>query len=79
MLKLAEYCEAALKRSEIKSLGPGEGYSAKLPGFPGLLVFGSSRREVMTELRSALEGWVELSLARGDGLPSLHQEEGAAA
>jgi hypothetical protein len=26
----------------------------------------------MNELKSALEGWVELSLARGDGLPALH-------
>lgn len=70
MLKLEDYCDAALKLAEVKSLGPGEGYSAKVPGFPGLLVFGSSRRAALVELKGALEGWVELSLARGDGLPS---------
>lgn len=79
MLKLEEYRDAALKLASVKSLGPGEGFSAKIPGFSGLLVFGDSRQQAMTELKSALEGWIDLSLARGDGLPSLHGEEAVAA
>jgi predicted RNase H-like HicB family nuclease len=69
---LSEYCKDALKLAVVKNLGAGEGYSAKIPGFAGLVVFAPTRAEVMNELKSALEGWVELSLAHGDGLPALH-------
>jgi len=34
--ELREYQKAALKRAVVKHLGPGEGYSAKIPGFAGL-------------------------------------------
>jgi predicted RNase H-like HicB family nuclease len=70
---LSEYCREALKLAAVKRLGPGEGYSAKIPGFAGLVVFAPTRTQVMRELKSALEGWVELSLSRGDGLPALHE------
>ena len=70
---LSEYCKDALKLAVVKKLGAGEGFSAKIPGFAGLVVFAPTRAEVMNELKSALEGWVELSLARGDGLPALHE------
>ncbi|MBI2924603.1 MAG: type II toxin-antitoxin system HicB family antitoxin [Verrucomicrobia bacterium] len=73
-----EYCREAIKLAEVKKLEPDEGYSAKIPGFPGLVAFAPTRAEVMRELRSALEGWIELSLARGDGLPSLHTAEAVA-
>jgi predicted RNase H-like HicB family nuclease len=69
---MSEYCKDALKLAVVKKLGAGEGFSAKIPGFAGLVVFAPTRAEVMNELKSALEGWVELSLARGDGLPALH-------
>jgi len=72
--KLREYQKAALKRAVVKYLGPGEGYSAKIPGFAGLIVFGDTRREALAELETALEGWIELSLKRGDGLPAVHDE-----
>jgi predicted RNase H-like HicB family nuclease len=64
---MSEYCKDALKLAVVKNLGAGEGFSAKIPGFAGLVVFAPTRAEVMTELKSALEGWVELSLERGDG------------
>jgi predicted RNase H-like HicB family nuclease len=76
---LTEYGKEALRRAVIKKLGPGEGFSAKIPGFPGLLVFAPTRAEAWRELESALEGWVQLSLARGDRLPSLHLSEAVAA
>ncbi len=75
---LSEYCKDALKFAVVKKLGAGEGYSAKIPGFAGLVVFAPTRAEVLRELKSALEGWVELSLERGDGLPALHHMEAVA-
>jgi predicted RNase H-like HicB family nuclease len=64
---LSEYCKDALKFAVVAKLGSGEGYSAKIPGFAGLVVFAPTRASVLRELKSALEGWVELSLSRGDG------------
>jgi predicted RNase H-like HicB family nuclease len=61
---LSEYCKDALKIAVVKNLGAGEGFSAKIPGFAGLVVFAPTRMEVLTELKSALEGWIELSLER---------------
>jgi predicted RNase H-like HicB family nuclease len=61
--ELSEYCKDALKLAVVKNLGSGEGYSAKIPGFAGLVVFAPTRAEVVRELKSALEGWIELSLA----------------
>jgi predicted RNase H-like HicB family nuclease len=57
-----------LHKKDVKTinLSSGEGFSAKIPGFAGLIVFSPTRSEVMTELKSALEGWIELSLERGD-------------
>ena len=75
MDELRGYQKAALKRAVVKYLGPGEGYSAKIPGFAGLIVFGDSRREALDELESALTGWIEISLKRHDGLPALHGEQ----
>jgi len=75
---LSEYQKESLKLAAIKRLPAGEGYSAKIPGFPGLVVFASTRAEVLEELKSALDGWIELSLSRGDGLPALHGLEVAA-
>lgn len=75
---LSKYCKDALKLAVVKNLGADEGYSAKIPGFAGLVVFAPTKAEVIRELKSALDGWVELSLARGDGLPALHDLEVAA-
>lgn len=75
---LSEYCKDALKLAVVKNLGADEGFSAKIPGFAGLVVFAPTRSEVVAELKSALEGWVELSLERGDGLPALHEQQAVA-
>jgi predicted RNase H-like HicB family nuclease len=74
MQSLRDYQKAALKLAEVRYLGRGEGYSATIPGFDGLIVFANTKREVLAELESAFEGWIEISLSRGNGLPSLHQE-----
>ena len=75
MSGLSECCKDALKLAAVKNLGAGEGFSSKIPGFAGLVVFAPTRAEVMTELKSALEGWIELSLERGTDLPALHDLE----
>ena len=75
MNHLKEYQKAALKLAEVKFLGTGEGFSARIPGFHGLIVFGATKSEALAELASALEGWIEIALARGNGLPSLHLHE----
>jgi predicted RNase H-like HicB family nuclease len=72
--QLQEYQMAALQNAVIKEI-KNEGYSARIPGFNGLIVFGNTEKEVMSELASALEGWIELSLARGDGLPSVRAKK----
>ncbi len=66
-----EYQDAALKLAKLSKLGPGKGYAARIPGFHGLVVFGETESQARSELVSALEGWIQLSLERGQGLPSL--------
>jgi predicted RNase H-like HicB family nuclease len=68
---LAQYRKKALKLAEVVSLGGGEGYAAKIPGFKGLLAVGGTKKEALIELQSALEDWVNLALKRGMGLPSV--------
>jgi len=72
--ELREYRKAALRRALVTCLRPGEGYSAKIPGFAGLIVFGDSKREALAELEIALSEWIEISLKRHVGLPALHGE-----
>ena len=72
MVELDRYKKAALRLAQVKFLGADESYSARIPDFQGLIVFGRTKREAVAELESALQGWIELSLARGDGLPSFH-------
>jgi len=71
---LKEYQKAALKLAEIRHIEGEGGYSARIPGFSGLIVFGETKFEVLDELESALKGWIEIALARGNGLPSLHHD-----
>jgi predicted RNase H-like HicB family nuclease len=62
MTNLQAYERAALKHATLKSLGEGEGYAARIPGFLGLVVFGDTKTAALTELKSALHDWVSLSL-----------------
>ena len=71
MEQLIQYRKLALKAVEITNLGPEEGFAAKIPGFKGLLAVGSTKKEALIELESALEDWVNLALKRGIGLPSV--------
>lgn len=69
--ELEQYRKATLKLAELKFLGKSNGCSARIPSFKGLIVFGETKTQAIRELETALDGWIELSLARGEGLPSL--------
>jgi len=68
---LNTYCRQALKLAEIVCLGEDEGYAARIPGFRGLIATGSTKKEALAELETALVDWINLALNRGLGLPPL--------
>jgi predicted RNase H-like HicB family nuclease len=68
---LKHYQHRALRRARTKRLPADEGYAARIPGFPGLIVFGDTEHAARKELATALEGWIEISLQQGRGLPAL--------
>ncbi len=74
---LAAYRKQALKHAEIESLGE-EGYVARISNFPGVVGYGQTKKETLADLDSVLEGWIELALKRGIGLPTVAQREVAA-
>jgi predicted RNase H-like HicB family nuclease len=71
---LSEYQKTALRDIRTKRLPNGEGYVARIPRFPGLIVYGETEHAARQELMSALEGWIELALRQGRGLPALKRE-----
>ena len=71
MNSLAEYRQTALQKALIRLLRGEEGFSARIPGFRGLIVFGGTELDARNELASALDGWIELSLRQGRGLPAI--------
>ena len=75
MEALIKYLQRALKLAAIESLGGGEGYVARIPGFRGLLGTGRTKKETLADLESALEGWIELALKCGIGLPAVSNRE----
>ncbi|MEO5959785.1 MAG: type II toxin-antitoxin system HicB family antitoxin [Opitutaceae bacterium] len=75
---LASYRKQALKLAAVDSLSADEGYVARIPGFRGLIATGRTKKEAMADLESALEGWIELALNRGIGLPALTGRRSAA-
>lgn len=68
---LEAYTRQALKVAEITSLGDGEGFVARIPGFRGLLATGRTKKIVLTELQTVLADWIALALKRGLGLPAV--------
>lgn len=72
---LTSYRKQALKVAVVESLGGGEGYVARIPGFRGLIGHGATKKETLADLDSALEGWIDLALKRGVGLPPVTSRE----
>ncbi|MGA2052531.1 MAG: type II toxin-antitoxin system HicB family antitoxin [Opitutales bacterium] len=75
MKPLEKYKQNAMQRAEIIPMDGGEGYVARIPGFKGLFATGETKTKARAELHSVLEGWIELSLRRGMGLPSVDTAE----
>ena len=66
---MESYIEAALAKAVFEELEDGEGFCATIPGFQGVLAFTETREGLEEELRSVLEGWIDLGLKLGHGLP----------
>jgi predicted RNase H-like HicB family nuclease len=65
---LSDYIERALAQAEYDKLEDGT-FSGRIPGFSGVIAFGTTLRECETELRSTLEDWVLVGLKLGHELP----------
>jgi predicted RNase H-like HicB family nuclease len=69
---LTVYRKQALKLATVETLGEGEGYVARIPGFRGVVGTGRTKKETLADLESVLAGWIELALKRGVGLPAVN-------
>lgn len=78
MDNLTSYRRQAIKLAVVTDLGPEKGYAARIPGFPGLLATGGTRKDVLADLDDALSDWIALALKRGIGLPALRQNRSRA-
>ena len=47
MDNLTNYRKQAIKLAVVTDLGPEEGYAARIPGFPGLLATGGTRKKYL--------------------------------
>ena len=70
----SDYINAAMKKAVLEKLEDSSGFVAKIPGFSGLLVYGASKSEAVTELREALVGWINVSMEEGMDLPILKKK-----
>ena len=71
MESLETYVAQALELAEFEEMEDDAGFCATIPGFNGLIAFAENRSALDRELKSVLEGWVDLALKRGIGLPSV--------
>ena len=66
---LDEYINAAVSTARFEKIDAGSKIYAEIPDFRGVWAQGSTRQEVVGELRKVLTGWIELQLERGYELP----------
>ena len=71
-ISLDEYVTAAIAIAKFEKMEGGRTIYAEVPGFRGVWSQGSTRQEVIEELRQVLRGWIELQLERGCELPSIN-------
>ena len=60
-----DYITAALRWAHYELLPDGEGVYAGIREWPGAWANGDSVEETREDSRPALEGWIDLALARG--------------
>ena len=68
---LTEYINAAMHKAEYERLEDGVWF-ATIPGLDGLWASAPTVEKSREELRSALEGWLLLSLRMGDVIPVIN-------
>lgn len=70
-MSLEEYIAAAIVKARFETMEGGRTIYAEIPGFKGVWSQGSTRQEVLHELRQVLRGWIELQSERGGELPTI--------
>ncbi len=68
---IERYIDAAMMRARYDPLEDHEGYFGSIPGFSGLWAEGMTLDECRSDLRSALEGWLQVSLEQRLEIPAL--------
>ena len=66
---LQDYIQAAMAKATYEILPDNEGYYGEIPEFPGLWANAGSLEDCRSELISALEDWILLSVERHLPLP----------
>jgi len=65
---LSDYISKALEIALFDKLDDGT-YSGKIPGFHGVVAFGTTLRECEVQLQSTLEDWILIGFKLGHPLP----------
>ncbi|MFO7952427.1 MAG: type II toxin-antitoxin system HicB family antitoxin [Bacillota bacterium] len=65
---LSDYISKALDNALYDKLDDGT-YSGKIPGFHGVVAFGTTLRECESQLQSTLEDWILIGFKLGHPLP----------
>ena len=68
---ISEYLDQAMAQAEYDKLDTSS-FSGRIAACPGVIAFGSTRRECEAELRSALEDWLLLGLKLRHPLPEIN-------
>jgi predicted RNase H-like HicB family nuclease len=69
---IQEYLEAGMHLAQYELLAGDEGFYAEIVGVQGVWANAPTLEQCRTELYSALEEWVLLSIRLGDALPVLN-------
>ena len=65
---LTDYVDEAMRLATYDKLEDSS-FAGRIPGFTGVVAFGSTLRECEEELRSTLEDWLLLGIKLGHRLP----------
>jgi predicted RNase H-like HicB family nuclease len=66
-----EYIDAAMQHAVYEWLEEDGLWYAEIPPLQGVWAAAPTREELPAELRSVLEGWIELGLQFGDPIPEI--------
>ena len=72
---LEAYVNAAIAGARFEAIEDGKAIYAEIPGFAGVWASGETREKVTAELKSVLEGWIELQAERDQPLPPIQGVE----